>query len=71
LRVGFFNDFEVVEACYWDLMNYKQYPDPGGSLDQDTLLMNDIRLYGWWYQIAKDNVQVEVDVVNESKGRQR
>lgn len=67
--MGFWNDFEVVEDCYWAWRNSQWHclPEPGGVLDQPTLLMKDLNTYHWWYGMAENIVAKEKEVLDKKR----
>ena len=46
---GFYHPFDTIEKLYWERENSDRviYPDTGGALDQNALLMEDLAVYGW------------------------
>jgi hypothetical protein len=66
---GFMHPFDLVETLYWAWRSsdWKNLPDPGGTLDQDRLLMEDMLTYHVLISAAEDEVEGRVAPVVEDE----
>jgi hypothetical protein len=70
---GFYNPVGIVEKLYWERENARRrtFPDPGGMLDQDEHMMDDLSTYGWLVSFAENILDQEAEVLNKAKGQRR
>lgn len=56
---GFHHPYHLVEGLYWTWRSsdWKNLPEPGGTLDQDRLLLDDMLTYHQLYCAAEDEVE--------------
>lgn len=64
---GYNNPPEVVEAAYWERLNFGTLPESGGLLDQPRDLMDDMQTMHWLLSMANAAIDEEEEIAQVAK----